>query len=145
MDPQSGAAITEWTAPSSGLFTITGSFHGDDTGENSHPVEIVENGSTVLLAPTTISSFGQVVNFSYTLNLAAGNTLDFIVSTGSTSTDLSTGFDATITAVTVPKPLILDVGTTTNPVPAGDTVQLYRTAVNPDGSSTGRSRCWSTR
>ena len=124
MDPESGAADTEWTAPSSGVFTITGSFQGVDTSEASHQVEILENGSTVLLSPTTISTFGQVVNFSYTVDLATGNTLDFVVNTGSVSTDLGTGFDATIKPAAVPQPPLFDVGTTTNPVPAGDHREL---------------------
>ena len=145
MDPQSGAADTEFTAPSSGIFTITGSFRGDDSAESSHSVEIVLNGGTVLFGPTTISSSGQVVNFSLTENLTAGDTLDFIAFAGSSATNSSTGFDATITAVSVPQPLILDVGTTTNPVPAGATIQLYRTPVNARRHHDRARRCWSTR
>ena len=80
-------------------------FWGLDRFEQSHPVEIVENGSTVLLSPTTISSYGQVVTFADTLTLAQGDTLDFIVNTGpSTFAYLSTGFDATIQAGSVIPP-----------------------------------------
>ncbi len=73
-------------------------------------MEILENGSTVLLSPTTISSYGQVVNFSDTVTLAKGDTLDFIVSTGFTTYhDLSTGLDVTIQSVPEPSSLVLDV------------------------------------
>ena len=136
MDPQSGAAVTVWTAPSSGLFTITGSFQGDDNAESSHPVEILEDGGTVLLGPTTISSFGQVVNFSFTLNLSAGDTLDFIVSTDR-HRPIHRQVSMPQSSDGCAKPLILDVGTTANPVPAGATVQLYRTPVDPAASGHG--------
>ena len=72
MDPQSGAADTEWTAPSSGLFTITGSFQGTTLRKAATRWRSSMNGGTVLLGPTTISSYGQVVNFSLTENLNSG-------------------------------------------------------------------------
>ena len=97
MDPQSNTDITRWTAPSAGVWSFAALFGGIDVNEQSHPVEILENGSTVLLSPTTISSYGQVVTFSDTLTLAQGDTLDFIVNTGpSTFAFLGTGFDVTI-------------------------------------------------
>ena len=111
MDPESYTVVTRWTAPSAGLWSITGLFQGIDTSEHAHPVEILENGSTVILSPTTISSFGQVVNFSSTVNLSQGATIDFIVSVGSTFTDLSTGLEATIQgASVVPEPSSLMLG-----------------------------------
>lgn len=110
MDPQSETAITRWTAPSAGVWSMAGLFQGIDVDEHSHSVEILENGTTVFLSPTTISSFGQVVDFSGTLTLAKGDTLDFIVNTGTTYTDLSTGFDVTIqSAVPEPSSLVLGV------------------------------------
>jgi hypothetical protein len=110
MDPQSYTDIIRWTAPSAGVWSIAGIFQGIDIDQHSHPVEIVENGSTVLLSPTTISAYGQVITFSDTVTLATGNTLDFIVSTGPTSfSNLSTGFDVTIQSVPEPSSLLLGV------------------------------------
>ncbi len=110
LDPQSESDIVRWTAPSAGDWSISGLFQGIDVDQHSHPVEIVENGTTVLLAPTSIGSYGQVVKFSDTVVLAKGDTIDFMVSTGSTFTNLSTGFDATIqSAVPEPSSLLLGV------------------------------------
>ncbi len=105
MDPQvQKSDITRWTAPSAGMWSITGLFQGIDTFENSHTVEILENSATKLLAPTTISSFGQTVDFSFDVSLAKGDTIDFMVNGATNYNDLSTGLSATVQSASVPEP-----------------------------------------
>ena len=97
MDPESYTAIVRWTAPSTGTWNISGLFQGNDTNSQAHPVEILENSSTVLLSPTSIASFGQQVPFSDKVTLNKGDTIDFMVLTGPTTyAFLSTGLSATI-------------------------------------------------
>jgi hypothetical protein len=97
MDPQGDTAIVRWTAPSTGTWNISGLFQGTDTNTQAHPVEILENSSTVLLSPTSIASFGQQVPFSDKVTLNKGDTIDFMVLTGPTTfAFLSTGLTATI-------------------------------------------------
>ena len=98
MDPEvEKSDITRWTAPSAGTWSIsTLFFQGIDTSEHSHTVEVLENSTTMLLAPTTISSYGQTVNISADVSLAKGATIDFIVNGAKVYTDLSTGLSATL-------------------------------------------------
>ena len=97
MDPEvEKSDITRWTAPSAGTWSISALFQGIDTSEHSHTVEVLENSTTMLLAPTTISSYGQTVNFSADVSLAKGATIDFIVNGATVYTDLSTGLSATL-------------------------------------------------
>jgi hypothetical protein len=91
MDPESYTAIVRWTAPSTGTWKISGLFQGDDTNTQDHPVEILENSTTVLLSATSLTSFGQQVPFSDKVTLNKGDTIDFIVLTGPT-TEERTGF-----------------------------------------------------
>jgi hypothetical protein len=108
MDPESGSVSVVFTAPSAGTYTITGSFLGIDTFENSHPVEILDNGTVVWIG--TISSYGGKDSFSLSETLSAGGTITFLVGTGSSGCsycDLSTGLQGTITergTSTVPEP-----------------------------------------
>jgi hypothetical protein len=109
MDPESGNLSVLFTAPSAGTYTITGNFLGIDTGENSHPVEILDNGTVVFSG--TISSFGQDDPFSLSETLNAGGTISFFVGTGSLDSscyycNLSTGLNGTITSnvTTTPEP-----------------------------------------
>ena len=107
MEPESATDVIRWTAPTAGNWSITGLFQGIDTSEHSHNVEILENSGTQILAPTSISFFGQQVSFDATVTLAKGDTIDFIVQTGSTYTDLSTGLTATIQNVPEPSTITL--------------------------------------
>jgi hypothetical protein len=106
MDPEGGNVSVMFTAPAAGTYTITGDFLGIDTGENSHPVDILDNGTGVLSG--TISSYGQDDPFSFPETLSAGDTITFYVGTGSTGCaycNLSTGLDGTITESSVtPEP-----------------------------------------
>jgi len=106
LDPESGNVSVVFTARSAGTYTITGAFLGIDTGENSHPVDILDNGTGVFSG--TISSYGQDDPFSFPETLSAGDTITFYVGTGSTGCaycNLSTGLDGTITESSVtPEP-----------------------------------------
>jgi hypothetical protein len=111
MDPVNNKSnITRWTAPSAGTWSISGLFQGVDIFEKSHTVELLENSTTLLLAPATISSYGQTVNFSAEVSLAKGDTLDFIVNGATVFTDLGTGMSATIQSSSVPEPSSLVLG-----------------------------------
>ncbi len=107
LDPESGNASVVFTAHSAGTYAITGAFLGIDTGENSHPVEILDNGSVIWNG--TISSFGGNDPFNLSKSLSAGSTITFLVGTGSSGCyycNLSTGLNGTITksTTTVPEP-----------------------------------------
>ncbi len=96
--------ITRWTAPSAGTWSISGLFQGIDTLQNSHNVEILENSSIQILAPTAINTYGQQVNFDATITLAKGDTIDFVILGQPSFHNLSTGLSATIQLSTVPEP-----------------------------------------
>ena len=111
MDPVINKSdITRWTAPSAGTWSISGFFQGVDTSQHSHTVELLENSTTMLLAPTTISSYGQTVNFTADISLAKGDTIDFLVNGAALFTDLGTGLSATIQLSSVPEPSSLVLG-----------------------------------
>jgi hypothetical protein len=99
MDPESNTDVLRFTAPWTGIYTISGDFTGIATDNNAHPVAILDNGASVY--SNTISSYGQDDAFSLTETLAAGDTIDLEVLTGSancTYCSLTTGLDATISA-----------------------------------------------
>jgi hypothetical protein len=110
LDPEEYNAEVIFTVPSGGAgnYTISGNFYGDDTGENSHPVDILDNSTNVF--SNTISSYQQSDPFSFSETLAVGNTITFYVGTGSTGCsycNLGTGLQGTITLNTasgVPEP-----------------------------------------
>ena len=94
--PESNSdADVRLTLPVAGTYDITGDFLGIDSSENSHPVEILDNG--VVIFSGTIGSYGQSDTFNLVESLNAGDVLDFEVLTGSTYANLSTGLSATIT------------------------------------------------
>jgi len=114
LDPEEYGVAVEFTAPTTGTYNIVGNFLGIDTGENSHPVEILENGSTVVYS-NMISRYGEDDAFNlsgaFALPLSAGDTITFFVGTGSTGCtycNLSTGLDGMITLAT-PEPASLFV------------------------------------
>jgi hypothetical protein len=109
LDPESGIVDCRWTAPESGTWSVTGLFQGIDTGENAHNVEILENYSMNLLAPTTMSGYGQVVPFNQSVNLNAGATVDFLVVCTSSYGNLATGLSATISPIPTPEPSTLSL------------------------------------
>jgi hypothetical protein len=103
IDPESYTAILSFTAPQAGTYSIAGDFTGVDTNENSHPVQILDNGVSIF--NNTIGSYGQDDPFNLIETLNPGDTIDFEVLTGSTGCsycDLSTGLDVTIGQVLEP-------------------------------------------
>ena len=79
-----------------GTFVIQGDFLGADTSENSHPVAILLNGKQNIYS-NMITRFGQRDAFNLTRRMRRGDSLDFVVSTGSACTYLGTGLKAIIT------------------------------------------------
>ena len=103
MDPESQSDVdVRFTAPAAGSCVITGSFLGIDTSEQSHPVEIIDDG--VAIFNSTISGYGQSEAFNLSESLKAGDVLDFDNLTGATWTNLSTGLAVTITPATTTAP-----------------------------------------
>lgn len=98
MDPQFAGAIVRFTAPASATYDISGMYEGID--QLQYPVygRVYVNGS--LAFTTTISSFEQVSPFGLTsIPVAAGQNIDFIVTSASSYYHLSTGLAATISPV----------------------------------------------
>ena len=92
-----------FTAPTTSTYTITGYFLGLDTGEVSHSVAILDNGSNIFSG--TIASYGQNDAFSLTETLATGATLDFESLTPGTAYHLGTGLSVTVATVSAsPEP-----------------------------------------
>jgi len=99
MDPEAVSNVrVRWTAPTAGSFEIKGDFLAVDTSQRIHPVAILSSGKQIYA--NTISSFGQQLGFDLTQKVTQGQTIDFVVSTGSACSFLSTGLKATIAAVT---------------------------------------------
>jgi hypothetical protein len=92
--------VTEliFTAPVSGIYSLTSSFIGDQGGIDVG-VDVLRNGS--VLFSSNVTSLGQVVPFNATLTLAAGDTLAFAVTQGSGTQN--TGLDVSLTTG-VPEP-----------------------------------------
>jgi PEP-CTERM motif-containing protein len=108
LDPESSPLVSvTFVAPAADTYTISGNFLGIDMHEQSHPVEILDNGSIIFSG--TVASFGQIDGFNLTKSLNAGDTIAFESLTGSTYTFLSTGLSATITT-DVPEPSTLELG-----------------------------------
>ncbi len=84
-----------FTAPTSGIYSVTGSFRGCQYGIGV-VVGIVVNGNVIF--NSTVSSEGQVVPFDTNLSLAAGDTVIFSV--GPNGGLQNTGLAATITKQT---------------------------------------------
>lgn len=96
LDPENLSDVTvRFTAPLAGSYTLAGDFKGEDTNEQSHPVGIKVNGTSIFGG--TIASFGQVLTFRKQVTLSAGDTVDFFSATNG-SNNLSTGLKATIAA-----------------------------------------------
>jgi hypothetical protein len=97
LDPEGYNVEVVFTVPSTGTYNITGNFYGDDSDEQSHPVEVLDNGSSVY--SNTISSYEESDSFSLlSKSLNAGDKIAFFTEVGSTYADLSTGLEATITS-----------------------------------------------
>jgi hypothetical protein len=87
-----------FTAPSSGTYSLTGSFIGDQNGINVG-VDVLVNSS--VLFSSNVTSFGQIVPFNGSnITLAAGDTITFAVLQGPGTQN--TGLDVSISATPLP-------------------------------------------
>ena len=118
LDPQGiSDVVVRFTAPVAGTYVVTGDFSGQDTNENSHAVQIADNGTTIFAS--TISSFAQISPFGLVETLNAGDTIDFSVDTGNHGvySDLSTGLAASVSsAVAIANGATLNVGASTDTI-----------------------------
>lgn len=96
LDPESLSDIAvEWTAPAAGKYSVVGSFTPDEPScEADHPVAVLHNGSSVYSNTITSTSTDS---FDTTVKVAQGDTVSFVVYTGTTWTCLGTGLKATLT------------------------------------------------
>jgi hypothetical protein len=90
----SSYAVVRWTAPSRGCWDVVGQFFG--TGLTTGDVHVLHNGTPIFDSPVNGS---QVVPFSLTIDVVAGDTIDFAAGPGpGGNNDFdSTGFNVTIT------------------------------------------------
>ena len=97
-------AVVRWTAPSSGAFFITGRFEGLDS--TTTDIHILLNGASLLSG--SIGSNGDMVPFTLTTVVNAGDHLDFVVGFGGNNYFFdSTGLAATIAPVPEPNSFAL--------------------------------------
>jgi hypothetical protein len=97
-------AVAKWIAPASGIYDISGSFRGNDTGHTTTDVHVLVNGTS--LFDGAISSYAQLTPFSLSgISLVSGGTVSFAVGYGSNLTYFndSTGLAAQIAAVPEPE------------------------------------------
>jgi hypothetical protein len=89
-------AVLRWTAPSSGLFTITATFSGLSSVGDSADVHILLNGASIFDA--TVISSPSPTTYSGLQNLRKGDTIDFAVGFGPNGNDHedTTGLAASI-------------------------------------------------
>ncbi|MGA3402999.1 MAG: choice-of-anchor D domain-containing protein, partial [Acetobacteraceae bacterium] len=126
LDPQgTGNVSVEFTAPSDGAYTFSGSVLGVDTNEHAHEVAIAVDGSVV--ASATLSAYQQVIPLDLTETLTAGDTVDFISYSGpgDQPDNLGTGLSLTVTD---------GYG---DDVPVSATIDNYATAAIEQGSGAG--------
>lgn len=109
-----------FTAPAAGTYTVTGSFRGDQNGIGV-VAGIVANGS--VLMSSGISTVGQLVPFTKTVSLSAGETVVFSVGMAGGTTN--TGLTAAITG-----PLVAQVPYYFSHLAVGGGYQTTLTLVN---------------
>jgi len=95
-------SVVRFTAPTAGLYSLSGFFQGIDPAPTTSDVHVLVNG--VAIFNGNISTFGVQNNFSASPNLNVGDHVDFEVGfgTGGAPND-STGLSATLTTG-VPEP-----------------------------------------
>ena len=105
LDPgvQANAEV-QFTAPTAGSYLIQGSFDGEDSSEQSHAVQILDNG--IVVFNQTVSGTGTFshVSFNLTETLNAGDTIDFVDYTSGFFYGAGVGLADTITAPGSPPP-----------------------------------------
>jgi hypothetical protein len=99
--------VVEWTAPVADNYTIDGFFSGLDIKPTTTDVHVLINGVDVFDA--NIAEFGLKHSFSFSPDLLAGATVDFIVGNGfgGDAQNDSTGLSVTITGNPEPGPATL--------------------------------------
>ena len=118
---RAGIVDVRFLAPTAGTYNVAGFFEGSAnvSETTAEAIAVNGNGTALVFSMTAAVPFGTTNSFSFSVPLAAGGTIDFLVAGDSTTPDqnsLATGFDATITSgSTVPEPstlsLLLLVGT----------------------------------
>lgn len=98
--------IVRWTAPDAGRYEITSALWRDiDTGGgNGQEFGIVAAGSVLLHGVIAGNGGAYGIPAPITLNLAAGDTVDFVLGPNGDYIADSTGFRATLVASPVPEP-----------------------------------------
>jgi hypothetical protein len=111
MHPDATDSIVRWTAPTGGVYNISGLFELLDTNPTGVNVGIFDNSTSVFGATLTgpgashPNTPGQSVSFPpLTLSLNAGDVISFGVNFDFNFFDDSTGLIATITPAAVPEP-----------------------------------------
>lgn len=96
-------SIIRFTAPTAGLFNVTGAFQGADLVGSTTDVHILLNGSSVLAGNVSGFGAGSGPAFNTDLSLASGDRLEFVVgwANGDFTWD-STAISAVITQVPEP-------------------------------------------
>jgi PEP-CTERM motif len=99
--PAGELAVARWTAPTAGLYQISGNFRGNDVAGTTTDVHVLHNANAIV--NSAVSGFGTTQGFSQTVSLAAGDRIDFAVGTGGNGYfNDSTGLSAIISAVPEP-------------------------------------------
>ena len=95
---ESEYAVLRWTAPSSGLFSITATFSGLSSVGDSADAHILLSGASIF--DSTVIGFPGPATYSGLQTLAKGDTIDFAVGFGPNGNDHedTTGLAATIVA-----------------------------------------------
>ncbi len=93
-------STVRWTAPSAGTYQVKGRFQGIDTGGTTTNVRILHKG--VQVQSGSVNGYGAQAAYDFSVTVAAGDTIDFVVDYGSNLTynNDSTGLVATITPTT---------------------------------------------
>lgn len=90
----SSYTVVRWTAPSRGCWDVVGQFFG--TGLTTGDVHVLRNGAPLFDSPLNGS---ETASFSLAIDVAAGDTVDFVAGPGPDGNNDSdpTGFNVTIT------------------------------------------------
>lgn len=116
-----------FTAPSAGMYSVAGSFLGDQSGIGV-AAGVVANGAVIFNAKVT--SLGQTMPFNQTVTLAAGSTVVFSVGPagGLQNTGLSAAITGPIGSAESPTIAgVFPVGSTVPTIQSGEWVSIYGT------------------
>jgi hypothetical protein len=103
-------AIVRFTAPTSGLYSLTGFFETLDTKPNGVVLSLFHNNASLGALPflgaaaVAPGTPGGSISINLGLNLVAGDRVDFVVNNGGSYYNDSTGLSATFSTGGVPEP-----------------------------------------